>query len=89
MINIAIGIFLLDYSRSQAFNIFIIVSLVGSLMFITLHITYNLLPMICKKRQKGMCILEPRFTSGAPESKPRVEVNTHTVFTLIPMPLSA
>ena len=56
VINIAIGIFLLDYSRSQAFNIFIIVSFVGTLMFITLHITYNLLPMIFKKRQGGMCM---------------------------------
>ena len=54
MINIAIGIFLLDCGRSQAFNIFIIVSFVGTLMYITLHVTYNVLPKIRKKRQGGM-----------------------------------
>ena len=53
MINSAIGIYLLDFGRSQAFNIFIIASFVGALMYITLHITYNVLPKIFKKRQGG------------------------------------
>ena len=55
VINIAIGIFLLDCGRSQAFNIFIIVSFVGTLMYITLYATYNVLPKINKKRQRGTC----------------------------------
>ena len=53
MVNIAIGIYLLDLTLSQAFNIFIIASFVGTLMYITLHVTYNILPKIYKKRQRG------------------------------------
>ena len=56
VINIAIGIFLLDYSRSQAFNVFIIASFVGTMMYLTLHITYNILPRIYKKRKGGMYV---------------------------------
>ena len=64
VINSAIGIYLLDFSISQAFNIFIIASFVGILMYITLHITYNILPKIFKKQKGGMyvCVCAIFFT---------------------------
>lgn len=52
--NIAVGVYLFDSGLSEAFTIFLIASSVGVLMYISLHVIYNVLPKVYKEKKGGM-----------------------------------
>ena len=49
VVNIAVGIYLFQSGPSQMLTLFLFASSVGVVMYITLHVIYNVLPRICKQ----------------------------------------
>ena len=50
--NVAVGIYLFDSGPSPAFGLFMVVAIIGVLMYEVLHLFYNVLPQLLKLRRK-------------------------------------